>query len=212
MNDYDVDALAAGFARAPATANGKRAGPVTGCESWIDKRKKLYARRMELYDPQIMQPPLRAQSLYEEQIMTEPETKQEPANDSTPEEKPETHIKTPPDAPGLAPLVEEDEQATAEIEVKPAGIFTALERTFQYKTLIADHYDSAAKLEAMLNELGRKGYQHVASLKDDNWLVFQRPHFGLNGGGDVAGQKAAEVDKKVKQADNALGKMLAGTG
>ncbi len=44
MNDYDIDALAAGFARAPATANGKRAGPGAGRPAWqikLDKRLKL---------------------------------------------------------------------------------------------------------------------------------------------------------------------------
>lgn len=144
------------------------------------------------------------------------QNKPEVDNDVTDEPQvSETISTTPPPLPGDHGIVEEkaeiEEAAAPEGEGAKSNILASLERTYQNQVVDAQKYTSAQKLQDKLNELGDQGYQLLAKV-DNDWLVLSRPRFVWNGSGDVAGQAAADVGEKSRQADAAIGGVLAGTG
>ncbi len=128
----------------------------------------------------------------------------------------ETILETPPPLPGdhihseVKATIEE--VATPEGEGAKSNVLASLARTFQYQVVDAQKFTSAQKLQDKLDELGGQGYQLLAKVDKFDGLVLSRPRFVWNGSGDVAASAAADVGEKSRQADAAIGNVLAGTG
>ena len=216
-----VDAIRDGLGT--GEANGARGSPgacwMAGHAARLRARLERY-KEDTFYDYRIMQQGLRERSLVEERLKMTDQKKPKPEVENEDAAEPEVTegliSEKPPPGPGDYLHAEETGGVTIE-EVAPppdtkSSIMASLERTYESKVVEVNTFTSAQKLQDKLNELHRKGFQLMTGPLKDNWLVLTRPHFVWNGRGDVAGQKAAEVEEKSRQADEELGEVLAGTG